>query len=95
MVYGLEDIMDMTWNEPWAEVWSAGHGPSRSYCGIARTEEGFAVDVFHGDTCVASVTFDSQAEAQQAANRMRGRYLRTPAQPRFEAPSPTQSATAH
>jgi hypothetical protein len=69
--------MDMTWNEPWTEVWSAGHGRSRSYCGIAHTEEGFAVDVFHGDTCVASANFDTQEEAEQAAHEMRGRYLRT------------------
>ncbi len=69
--------MDMPWNESWTEVWSAGHGRSRSYCGIARTEEGFAVDVFHGDTCVASEVFDSQDEAEQAAHEMRGRYLRT------------------
>lgn len=69
--------MDMAWNESWTEVWSAGHGRSRSYCGIARTEEGFAVDVFHGDTCVASATFGSQHEAEMAAHQMRGRYLRT------------------
>ncbi len=73
--------MEMTWNESWTEVWSAGHGRSRSYCGIARTEEGFAVDVFHGDTCVASAVFGSQHEAEKAAYQMRGRYLRTPPLP--------------
>lgn len=66
--------MGMAWKESWTEVWSSGHGPSRSYCGIAHTEEGFAVDVFHGDTCVASATFGTRHEAEQAANQMRGRY---------------------
>ena len=87
--------MEMAWNESWAEVWSAGHGRSRSYCGIAQTEEGFAVDVFHGDTCVASAVFDSQAEAQRAANQMRGRYLRTVPQPYVERAGQSQRAAAH
>lgn len=63
--------MGTTWNESWTEVWSAGHGRSRSYCGIARTEDGFAVDVFHGDTCVASSTYESWDEAERAAHLTR------------------------
>lgn len=82
--------MDMTWNESWTEVWSAGHGRNRSYCGIARTEEGFAVDVFHGDSCVASAVFGSQPEAEKAAYQMRGRYLRT-----APPPPPGRGAQAH
>jgi hypothetical protein len=27
----------------WTELWSIGNGLSRTSCGIARTEEGFAV----------------------------------------------------
>lgn len=75
MVYGLEDIM-ATWQEPWTEIWSAGHGPDRSYCGIAETDDGYAVDVFQGDTCVASAVFEYRRDAERAADRMRRRYLR-------------------
>jgi len=85
--------METTWNESWTEVWSAGHGQSRSYCGIARTEEGFAVDVFHGDTCVASANFETQPEAESAANQMRGRYLRSMPLPQLDRTSHPQSAT--
>jgi hypothetical protein len=87
--------MDTPWNDAWTEVWSAGHGRSRSYCGIAHTEEGFAVDVFHGDTCVASVTFGSRHEAEQAAHQMRGRYIRTVPQPQVRSfPESGRPATA-
>lgn len=65
------------WQESWTEIWSAGHGQNRSYCGIAVTEDGYAVDVFQGDTCVASVTFAVRQDAERAAARMRARYLRT------------------
>ncbi len=69
--------MATVWQERWTEIWSSGYGRDRSYCGIAETEEGFAVDVFEGDTCVASVVFDSQADAEDAAMRLRSRYVRT------------------
>lgn len=69
--------MAKVWHEPWSEIWTAGHGRDRCYCGIAAIEDGFAVDVFQGDTCVASAVFSSRDEAERAAVRMRGRYLRT------------------
>jgi hypothetical protein len=69
--------MATDWQERWTEIWSSGYGRDRSYCGIAETEEGFAVDVFEGDTCVASVVFTSQPEAEEAALRLRSRYVRT------------------
>ncbi len=65
-----------SWNEAWTEVWSAGHSKDRSYCGIAETEDGFAVDVFHGDTCVESSMHRTLAEAERAARNFRGKYLK-------------------
>ena len=47
----------------WREQWSLGEGQSRVYCGIARTKEGDAVDVFRGDTCVDSVPYGNRQEA--------------------------------
>jgi hypothetical protein len=51
----------------WTEIWSVGKGTNRVYCGIARTEEGFAVDVFRGDTCIDSRVLDSRNAAVKAA----------------------------
>lgn len=58
----------------WMEVWSVGSGRSRTYCGIARTEEGFAVDVFHQDTCIEASVFATSDEARKAAAECRFRY---------------------
>lgn len=58
----------------WREIWSFGEGPSRVYCGIAKTSEGFAVDVFQGDTCVESETFATRIEAAFAVDLFRRRY---------------------
>lgn len=77
-VHSLEDTMATRWEELWVEIWSTGHGRERSYCGIAETDEGFAVDVFQGDTCVASSTFESRADAERAAGQMQSRYQRGP-----------------
>jgi hypothetical protein len=60
--------------EWWREVWSVGDGPSRTYCGIARTPEGYAVDVFEGDDCVESEAFESRLEAAYAVDLFRRRY---------------------
>jgi len=60
--------------EWWREVWSVGEGRSRTYCGIARTPEGFAVDVFEGDDCIESETYDSRLEAAYAVDAFRRRY---------------------
>lgn len=70
--------MATRWEEPWTEIWSTGHGRERAYCGIADTDDGFAVDVFQGDTCVASSMFAERAEAERAARQMRSRYQRMP-----------------
>lgn len=66
-----------TSQDSWSEVWSSGYGRDRCYCGIATTDEGYAVDVFQGDTCVSSTWHTSLAEAERAARATRGKYLRT------------------
>lgn len=63
-------------NEWWREVWSVGEGRARTYCGITRTPEGFAVDVFEGDTCVESESFATRLEAAYAVDLFRRRYGR-------------------
>lgn len=75
MVYGLEDNMGAAWQDSWTEIWSEGHGRSRSYCGIAGTEDGFAVDLFRGDTCLSSATYGTWQDAERAAEALRARYV--------------------
>lgn len=58
----------------WREVWSVGEDRQRTYCGIARTPDGYAVDVFNGDTCVESEVFSSRLEAAYAVDRFRRQY---------------------
>ena len=58
----------------WTEVWSFEHGSSRVYGGIALTPDGFAVDVFDGDTCVESDVFDSREEAEDAVLERKQHY---------------------
>jgi hypothetical protein len=65
--------------EEWTEIWSEGKGPARVYCGVATTETEFAVDLFHGDTCVASWVFTSFEDAEQAAWSARTPYARASA----------------
>jgi hypothetical protein len=58
----------------WTELWSLGAGPSRIYCGIAQTVEGFAVDVFYGDTCIDSEVYPTRASATRAAQARKRHY---------------------
>ena len=58
----------------WREVWSVGQGQTRKYCGIAKTEDGYAVDVFEGDTCLESVSFVTRLEAAYAVDAFRRSY---------------------
>ena len=69
----------MTTSDWWREVWSAGEGRTRAYCGIARTPDGYAVDVFEGDTCVESEVCASRLEAAYAVDRFRRQYVSEPA----------------
>jgi hypothetical protein len=58
----------------WTEVWSFENGQSRVYGGIALTPDGFAVDVFEGDTCVESDIFSSREAAEKAALQLKRQY---------------------
>ncbi len=66
----------MTSSDWWREIWSVGEGASRVYCGIARTPDGYAVDVFEGDQCLESDTFETRIEAAYAVDIFRRRYGR-------------------
>ena len=58
----------------WAEEWSFGAGRTRMYCGITRTDEGYAVDVFRGDPCVDSFVYDNLTEARKIAQGLKLQY---------------------
>jgi hypothetical protein len=58
----------------WAEEWSFGTGRTRTYCGITRTEEGYAVDVFRGETCMDSFVYGSLSAAKQIAQGLKLQY---------------------
>jgi hypothetical protein len=60
----------------WTEMWSIGEGPDRTYCGIARTPDGFALDVFRGDTCLASTLHESWSQAEREASTLKRRHRR-------------------
>jgi len=53
--------------DTWTELWSVRAGRSRTYCGVARTEEGFAVDVFRDDTCIDTEEHATRELAVRAA----------------------------
>ena len=58
----------------WAEEWSFGSGASRISCGVSRTEEGYAVDVFRGETCVETFIYATRNEAIRIAQRLKHHY---------------------
>ena len=58
----------------WNEVWSFGAGPGRMYCGISRTAEGYAVDLFCGDTCLDSFNYDTRVDAARATEVLKLLY---------------------
>jgi hypothetical protein len=60
----------------WTELWSVGDGFGRTYCGIARTPDGFALDVFRGDTCLESTLHASWGDAEREASTLKRRYRR-------------------
>jgi hypothetical protein len=66
----------VTMAEAWTEIWSIGRGQTRTYCGIAETEDGFAVDVFNADTCVWSRIYGTRNEAELNARLLKARYAR-------------------
>ena len=60
--------------EAWTEIWSFGRGAARTYCGVARTQEGYAVDIFHNYTCLETTVHASRDAAHEQARRARARY---------------------
>lgn len=60
--------------DSWTELWSVRAGRSRTYCGVARTDDGFAVDVFRDDTCIASEEHATREMAVRAALARERRY---------------------
>lgn len=62
--------------EWWTEVWTDGVGRFRTYCGVARTETGYAVDLFVGDTCIASEGDLTHADAFRRAHAWRSASAR-------------------
>ena len=62
-------------NDWWTPIWSEGNGPDRLYCGIAQTEEGFAVDVFRGDTCIEGLVYTTRTEAVRGAAAFERQFI--------------------
>jgi hypothetical protein len=60
----------------WTEMWSIGDDAGRTYCGIARTPDGFAVDVFRGDNCIASTIHGTWRAAEDESAVLKRRYRR-------------------
>jgi hypothetical protein len=57
------------------EQWKLVSGGSRVSCGISRSEDGFSVDVFDGETCVDRFSCRTRTDAEQATRRVKLRYL--------------------
>lgn len=79
----------------WREIWSVGDGASRRYCGIARTPDGYAVDVFVGDQCLESETFETRIEAAYAVDIYRRRYAPEGAEAAIPFMAPTAPAATY
>jgi hypothetical protein len=58
-----------------AEQWSVGSGRSRVSCGISRSEDGYAVDLFRGETCVDSFFYSTRADAERVTRELKLQYL--------------------
>jgi hypothetical protein len=58
-----------------SEQWRVGAGRSRVSCGISRTEDGFAVDVICGETCVDSFFYQNRADAERVTRQLKLQYL--------------------
>ena len=57
------------------EQWKLNSGGSRVSCGISRSEDGFSVDVYHGETCVDRFPCRTRTDAEQTTRRVKLRYL--------------------
>lgn len=54
--------------------WSLGSGLSRVLCGIARSEDGFAVQLFRGETCIDSFFYRTRADAERVTRQLKSQY---------------------
>jgi hypothetical protein len=52
---------------PRTVLWRHGNGSSRLSCGVARTADGFVVDVQRGDACVKTEQFTTREAAVRRA----------------------------
>jgi hypothetical protein len=57
-----------------AEQWSLGSGQGRLSCGISRSEDGFSVDIFRGETCLDSVFYRTRADAERLTRQLKLQY---------------------
>jgi hypothetical protein len=76
-------------------MWSHGTGAHRTYCGIARTEEGFAVDVFRGDTCIESLVYETRKKAVEGAAAFERQFARQPGPVGVVATRATETVAIH
>lgn len=60
----------------WTELWTEQEGATRVYCGVARTDEGFAVDLFRDYTCVLSEPYRTEHEAVMASMALQQSHRR-------------------
>ena len=58
-----------------AEQWKLMSGGSRISCGISRTEDGFSVDVYDGETCVDRYACGTRGDAERRTRALKLRYL--------------------
>ena len=58
-----------------AEQWSLGSGRSRVSCGISRSEDGFAVDLFRGEIRVDSYFYQTRADAERTTRQLKLQFL--------------------
>ena len=58
----------------WVEEWSFGSDRSRICCQISATEEGFVVDLLHGETCIESFVYPTRLEALEGAHILKVRF---------------------
>ena len=58
-----------------AEQWWLGSGADRVSCGISRSEDGYAVDLFHGSQQIESIFYSTRADAERLTRQLKLQYL--------------------
>jgi hypothetical protein len=57
------------------EQWALGSGEARLSCGISRSEDGFAVDLSRGNTCLDSFFYRTRADAERLTRQLKLQYV--------------------